>query len=279
MTLGKPTLADSLYWADDYYVVADLGGGAFAIGEPLYGQCNFSYLIVGTKRALLFDGGPGVRNIAPLVHSLTRLPVEALPSHLHFDHTGNLNRFEDVALPAFPKLLRQVRGGRFFPSFNQYLGFVEGFELPSLQVAQWIPIGSDIDLGGRQLTLVSVPGHTPESIVLFDRLADRLYAGDFIYPSEIYAFLPGANLSDYAASARRVGGMLDDRAEIYAAHGCEGESAVGVPLMQRSDVVALAASMDSAARSGARLGRGWFPRAIPVNDRMTLLAKYPWMAD
>ena len=47
-----PTLAAPLRWFDDYYVVGDMGEGAFAIGEPLYGQCNFSYLIVGSQRAL-----------------------------------------------------------------------------------------------------------------------------------------------------------------------------------------------------------------------------------
>ena len=113
---GKPKLISAklvllppLRWLDDYYVVADLGKNTFAIGEPRYGQCNFSYLIIGSARALLFDTGPGVRNIAPIVRQLTSLPVEALPSHLHFDHTGNLARFADVALPDLPALRPAIR--------------------------------------------------------------------------------------------------------------------------------------------------------------------------
>ena len=57
---GKPSvnsgpleLAGPLRWFDGYYAVADLGQNRYAIGEPHYGQCNFSYLIVGSKRALL----------------------------------------------------------------------------------------------------------------------------------------------------------------------------------------------------------------------------------
>src|ERR1700759_1294832 len=97
----RPVLDASLHWADDYYAVADLGHGAFAIGEPKYGQCNFSYLIVGSQRALWFDTGPGVRNIEPVARALLPrpMPLVALPSHLHFDHTGNLHRFAAVALP------------------------------------------------------------------------------------------------------------------------------------------------------------------------------------
>jgi hydroxyacylglutathione hydrolase len=198
MSQVKPTLAAPLRWFDDYYVVGDMGEGAFAIGEPLYGQCNFSYLIVGSQRALLFDTGPGVRDISPVVHALTSLPIEVLPSHLHFDHTGNLHRFDDVALPDLPPLHTQVRDGMFSLGLYQSLGFVEGFERRPFRVAHWLKVGAEIDLGDRRLQLLNVPGHTPESVVLVDRGANRVYAGDFIYPSSIYAFLPGANLSDYA---------------------------------------------------------------------------------
>jgi hypothetical protein len=85
MVAGDISLAKPLRWFDDYYVLAELGDGAYAIGEPRYGQCNFSYLIVGSERALLFDTGPGIRDITKVVKALTSLPTVALPSHLHFD--------------------------------------------------------------------------------------------------------------------------------------------------------------------------------------------------
>lgn len=278
MTASALSLAPPLRWFDPYYAVAEVGEGAYAIGEPRYGQCNFSYLIVGTQRALLFDTGPGVRNIAPVVAALTPLPVLALPSHLHFDHVGNLERFSDVALPDLPALRRQVRGGRFRFGFYQYLGFTEGFRRPSLPVTQWIEPDSQIDLGGRSLRLLSVPGHTPESVVLFEAGANRLFAGDFIYPSAIYAYLPGADLGVYAASARRVEGLLDEGSTVYGAHGCEALPFVTVPALNRADVRALRRALEVAAASAGPHGRGWYPREFAVNEHMTLLAKYPWMS-
>ncbi len=277
MTEGTLSLESPLRWLDDYYAVADLGRGAYAIGEPRYGQCNFSYLIVGAARALLFDTGPGVRDIRTAVRAITALPVEVLPSHLHFDHVGNLGRFGEAMLPDLPALRAQSRNGRFSLGFYQFLGFVEGFARPKFSVTRWVTPGSDIDLGDRVLTLLSVPGHTPDSVVLLDRQANRLFAGDFIYPSEIYAFLPGANLSDYAASGRRVEQVLDAASTVYGGHGCDRLPKVDVPVLRRSDIAALTRALESADMAGAAAGTGWYPRSIAVNERMLLLAKYPWM--
>jgi hydroxyacylglutathione hydrolase len=277
MVEGEVSLAAPLRWFDNYYAVAEIGDGAYAIGEPRYGQCNFSYLIVGSQRALLFDTGPGIRDITQVVKMLTSLPIVALPSHLHFDHIGNLDRFEDVALPDLPALRAQTRDGRFSVGFYQFLGFVEGFKRPTFPATRWIPTGSDIDLGGRSLELISVPGHTPDSVVLLDRHSNRLFAGDFIYPSEIYAFLPGANLTDYAGSARRVAGFLNDASIVYGGHGCDRPPTVDLPVLHRADVAALEKALVLAGAGDWRDGTGWYPRDIPVNERMKLLAKYPWM--
>jgi hydroxyacylglutathione hydrolase len=277
MSDGNLAIAEPLRWVDDYYVVADLGEGTYAIGEPRYGQCNFSYLIVGTLRALLFDTGPGLHDIRNVVRALTSLPITALPSHLHFDHVGNLERFDDVALPDLKPLREQSREGRFALGFYQYLGFIEGFKRPAFAVTRWIAPDSEIDLGGRTLTLLSVPGHTPDSVALLDRASNRLFAGDFIYPSEIYAHLPGANLGDYAASAKRVARMLNEESTVYGGHGCDRLPRVDIPTLHRSDVEALEKALVSADAGGWRAGSGWYPREIAVNDRMTLLAKYPWM--
>jgi hydroxyacylglutathione hydrolase len=274
----RPLLAPHLHWFDDYYVVEDLGQGAFAIGEPLYGQCNFSYLLIGTKRALLFDTGPGVRNIVPTVRALTSLPVTAFPSHLHFDHIGNLSRFSNVALPDLPDLRRQARNGQFRLKFYQYLGFVEGFKRPSFAVTQWLAPGTYLDLGDFRLEVMSAPGHTPESVILLDPKADRVFSGDFIYPSTIYAFLPGAKIADYRRSAERLAMRLTNNSKIYGGHGCDQRPMVETPLLHRADVLALGQALSLADTSSLTVGSGWYPRDIPVNENMRLLSKYPWMA-
>lgn len=267
--------AAGLRWYDDYYLIADLGEGAWAIGEPRYGQCNFSFLIAGSKRALLFDSGPGIRDIRPLAASLTDRPLAALPSHLHFDHVGKLAQMADVLLPDLPALRTQAQGDRIRLGLFQFLGFVEGFPRPTIRISGWLAPGSTLDLGDRQLTILSVPGHTPESVALLDTAANRIFAGDFIYPSDVYAQLPGSDLTAYAHSARQLLQRTDAHTRIYGAHGCDRLPQVDVPLLGRADLLDLARALAVAADSSA--GAGWYPRRIPVNARMMLLAKYPWM--
>lgn len=276
MAEGAQTLVAPLAWSDDYYAVADLGAGDFAIAEPRYGQCNVSYLLAGSERALLFDSGPGVRDLRPLARKLTRLPILALPSHLHFDHVGNLGRFDELLLRDLPALRAQAHDGELRLGREQFLGFVEGFARPTLRVTRWVPPGAAIDLGGRRLTMLSVPGHTPDSVVILDRDRNHLYAGDFIYPSSIYAQLPGADLAVYAASARRLLELLDASTSVFGAHGCDKLPLVDLPLLHRDDVADLAAALDRASQAGFGAWDG-FPRRLPVNARMVLLAKYPWM--
>src|SRR6266404_5191440 len=82
----------------------------------MYWQQNVSYLLLGTKRALLFDTGPGIYGIRKVVESMTMLPLVVIPSHLHFDHVGNLNEFDTVELLDARALRAQGHNGYFTES-------------------------------------------------------------------------------------------------------------------------------------------------------------------
>lgn len=96
LAAGKESAATT--WFDDHFTMEKLAPDTYAIGEPRYYQENFNYLLVGDNRAMLFDAGPGVRGIIPVVKSITDLPIVFLPSHFHYDHVGNGILFEQRAV-------------------------------------------------------------------------------------------------------------------------------------------------------------------------------------
>jgi hypothetical protein len=116
----------------------NIDANTYALGEPRYYQANYTYLIVGGWRALLFDAGSGTRDITCVVTSLTHLPVTVMPSHLHFDHTGGIAPFTSVAMIDLPDTRADVSNGRFTPRRYEYLGMIDGRVPPTFRVTEWV---------------------------------------------------------------------------------------------------------------------------------------------
>lgn len=268
MEQKKPSmLADGVRWFDDWFAIEDIAPGVYAIGEPRFHQINWNYLIEGQDTVLLFDTGPGVRDISQVVRALTDFPLITLPSHLHFDHTGNLQRFQNIALADLPVLRSCMRDGLLHASDDLFRGFLEGMVWKPVKISQWLPSGSRIDLGGRQLEVLHTPGHSPDSISLFDREANILFAADFVYPGPLYAQVPGANLADYLTTSVALLTQIDDQTKIFCGHGAPDEKGKHrAPLMGSQDISDLQKSLASLKDSGKT------PKETTVNARMTLLA-------
>jgi hydroxyacylglutathione hydrolase len=198
----------------DWFHVYPLDERTYAISEPKYWQENVSYLLIGTRRALLFDTGPGIYSIKAVVARLTKLPVMAIPSHLHFDHVGDLEEFDNVRLLDTPALRMQVQGGYFVEPPPQYL-LRNSFQY---RVRGWIKDGETIDLGGRIVRLLGTPGHTPDSVSLVDSGGSRLFTGDIVNRIITLVGVPGSDVQAMAASLRRLLTYGHEGTLAYEAH-------------------------------------------------------------
>lgn len=259
-------LAAGVRWFDDWFAIEEVAPGVIAIGEPRFHQLNWSYLILGTRRALMFDTGPGVRDISAVVRRLTTLPVTALPSHMHFDHTGGLKGFSNIALADLSLLRACMQEDWLVVADDLYVGYWEGMTWTAVKPAQWLAIGSEIDLGGRKLDLVHTPGHSPDSVSLHDRASGLFFAADFIYPGKLYAQIANADLQAYLDSAETLLPLISDSTTILSAHGKpDAQRLHRAPRLVRQDVADLRESLRRLKASGER------PAAWPVNDRVSLL--------
>jgi glyoxylase-like metal-dependent hydrolase (beta-lactamase superfamily II) len=273
--LPKPAGPVTGRWVDDYFVVQTLDSDTFAIGEPLYYQGNYSYLILGQERAVLFDAGSGLRDIVPVVRSLTKLPVTVIPSHLHFDHVGALGRFEKTALLDVPSLRTRTEDSRLTLLRYEFLGFADRLTTPTFRVDEWWAPDSIIELGGRQLQVLATPGHTPTSVSLYDRDRHELFAGDFLYPGELYVFLPGASRRAYHETNTRLLAIVAPTTQIFAAHMEDPGAAVNAPVLAVEDLRALDKTL-TAMEQGSLSSSGFYPRIFEVRGPIRFATGWIW---
>lgn len=157
------------------------------------------FLLTGTEKALLIDTGMTAPDAKKIAESLTDLPLELLNTHTDPDHTAGNGAFEAAYMHPAEEDYYRAKGG-------------------SCRV---IPVVENdcIDLGGRKLTVLENPGHTPGSICLLDEEKRVLFSGDSIQDGRIFLFNEGRNLPQYIESLKRLSGMKERFDLVYPSHG------------------------------------------------------------
>jgi glyoxylase-like metal-dependent hydrolase (beta-lactamase superfamily II) len=203
----------------DWFEVYRIRPGVFAIYEPHQYEEVIYYLIVGSKRALLFDTGIGVGDMRSLVSQLTRIPITVLNSHTHFDHIGDNWQFADV-LGLDTPYTRAHQAGATHQQLADVLqpervcghlpaGFDSAaYKIPPFHIQRFIKDGEVIDLGDRRLEIIAIPGHTPDSLCLLDRRNKLLFTGDTFYAGPIFLYVPETNAQDYRHSVTRLAALV-----------------------------------------------------------------------
>ena len=145
---------------------------------------------------MLFDTGMGIGDVKKVAAELTRLPVLVLNSHTHNDHVGGNWEFDTVLGVDSDFTRAQARGSKEDAQQEIAPGELCGdlprdFDAKSYATRPWtisriVHDGETLDLGGRSIEVIATPGHTPDSLSLFDRLNGLLFTGDTYYPGTIW---------------------------------------------------------------------------------------------
>ena len=219
---------DRVATSDPWFEVYKPASNVFAIYEPHQAEEVISYLIVGQKRALLFDTGMGISDIKKVTAELTTLPVIVLNSHTHNDHVGGNWEFATIYGMDTHFTRNNALGSREDAQAeitpDQICGTLpNGFEAKTYVTRPWkitayTHDGDRFDLGGRTLEVIATPGHTPDAISLIDRANGLLFTGDTYYPAPIWLFRSETNLDQYAASIRRLAALAPQVRLVLGAH-------------------------------------------------------------
>jgi hydroxyacylglutathione hydrolase len=170
----------------DFYIIRESGCTDY--------EKPFLYLLFGKDRAMLVDTGAGENDISRFYQTVLRkwlrrnkrdesapFPLLVTHSHGHGDHMAGDKQFAGL------------------PNVTLTPATVEGVS-KQFGIANWPESMGSVDLGGRVIDVIPVPGHQAAAVMYYDRRTGVLLTGDNIYPGRLYV----SDLPAYALSTRRV---------------------------------------------------------------------------
>ena len=165
----------------------------------------FLYLIFGSSKALLVDTGAGEQpgTLAVVKRLLDRHAARrgqkaeliVVHSHGHGDHTAGDSEIATIGRVVAPEVA----------------ALTKEFSIP-----RWPEQTGSVDLGGRVIDAIPIPGHDAVSIAFYDRRTGILLSGDSVYPGRLYV----RDWPAYRASMKRLADWTETRpvAHVLGAH-------------------------------------------------------------
>lgn len=219
--------------ADDWFARERVSEHIWHLWEPFadpFVRCNI-WFVRGRDRALLVDTGLGVVSLHEAARDLFEQPTLALATHYHFDHTGSLHEFPNrlahrAGIPylATPGAIGGGLRRDDFGAATLETYVTAGYDVPEELLLAWpapdfdpesyevqpcaptrvLDDGDIVDLGDRTFEVMHLPGHSPDSIGLYDAADGTLFSGDAVYDGPLLDGSSDSDVSAYVATMERL---------------------------------------------------------------------------
>lgn len=201
------------------FEVVELNPGYYVIRQNKCSsvEAPFMYLMVGENGAFLHDTGAyDESGVSEVGTELRRLVEEVLAKksaevghpinltvghgHSHGDHMAGDEAFKGPA--------KLSSGGSINVVGSSPTDVAKAFNIPNWSEDQRPDeksIGS-IDLGGRKLSVIAIPGHESSSVAYYDHSTGDLFTGDSLYPGNVFT---NGSWDEHKRSTARLTNFLD----------------------------------------------------------------------
>lgn len=144
--------------------------------------------------------------------------VDIINTHLHIDHSiGNSFTKNTFKVPVLAHQ-EDVPLGSSIKQQAVMFGMNESVE--NVTVDSFLKEGDVIKIGNGELQVIHVPGHSPGSVVLYDKEDGFLIAGDVLFRGSVgRSDLPGGNHSTLINGIKEKLLKLPDNTVVYPGHG------------------------------------------------------------
>jgi glyoxylase-like metal-dependent hydrolase (beta-lactamase superfamily II) len=201
-----------------WFSIQRLAEGLYGIGEFGHVEEVISFLLVGEQIAILIDSGMGFFSMNQIVSSITTLPCRVINTHAHFDHVGSNVEFPDIWLFDHPSTRRAAVDGfsrgylSQWSSAGQFSSCVPTtaaeYSIKAFPWARFFDETAVFHAKPYELTVLHTPGHSDDSVCLFEAQKGWLFGGDLLYDGPIYI--------------ERVGGLAKFRRSIASVSSLPG---------------------------------------------------------
>ena len=213
-------------------------------------DCASIFLLIGTQKAMVIDLGMGIGDLRGAIEKITDLPLIAVISHGHVDHTAHAREFDEVWInpkdndkPMPQSLARrrydteciaQRQKGSIGAPYNMFRLYAfdinEDLRNPGpedrMPVVHELSDGMQFDLGGgRIITAYECPGHSVGEMVFLDEQTRSLFSGDALNFNLGVGAVPVETTLKYLRKLEALGDKYDG---IWNGH--HDFRALGVPL-------------------------------------------------
>ena len=211
-TYGKPREACEAEGGSlPLFEVVELNPGYFVIRQNKCSnvEAPFMYLTMGETGAFLHDTGAyDDSGVGDAGVELRRLVEELIArrsaetgrqihltvghGHAHGDHTSGDDAFSNPASPNITVV------GTSPAAVSRAYG---------MDPARWPNQVGTLDLGGRRLSVIPIPGHESSSVAFYDQSTGDVLTGDSLYPGNVFV---NGNWSQHRASTARLSDFLNN---------------------------------------------------------------------
>lgn len=159
-------------------------------------EAPFMFLFIGDKKALLVDtGATGDENNFPLYRTVNTILMEwqtlhkntvqliVTHTHGHRDHIGGDDQFRGKAN-------------------TEVVGVDVEALMKFFSIQYWPKDNASIELGGRLVEILPIPGHQRASIAFYDQSSGLFLTGDTFYPGRLY-------VEDWAAFKQSIAKLVE----------------------------------------------------------------------
>lgn len=165
----------------------------------LHYEAPFIYVLFGEHTVFIQDtGATADANLFPLFETIKKIVQNRATklnkryrdykwlvthSHGHSDHIAGDKQFENKAFVMLVKPNKSAVQAAF-----------------NIGKDKWPSQNGELDLGGRTLTIIPLPGHKSDAIAVYDSETKWLLTGDSVYPGRLYV----KNWSNFRKSIKRL---------------------------------------------------------------------------